>query len=258
MSTQEATKGQDPYTPSQEDIESQGRSASWRIANGKWRLGPGDDGEQQKDSVVGVPVRFGTTEEYETSEGKVIDQKFRIVLRLTDGSNFTGQMRLDSTQARYLMGALTLWDGVSFISITPNLGKVSPKYGKAPTYANVKQCEGPQKWVELRWEGGSADWKALPQTLQEELGTHPLYKNWVYEDEEAEAAEPWAGLNKVLASHGYEEFTGQPAYVEWIRKGLKNPKWDANNCTDWSVVESLVEKFHKTLPVELSDPFRDE
>lgn len=265
MSTQEATVGQEPYVPNQEDIENAGKVESWRIANGKWRTGAGEDGTAQKDSVVGKPIRFGVTESYIAKDGLEVAPKFRVVLKLPDGGTFSGQMRLDSTQARYLMGALTLWDGVNFISITPNLSANPNKFGKHTTYANVKQCEGPGRWVELRWSAGDADWASLPLSLQEDLAKlYPsLYKNWVSDEEESE---PWANLNVILKANGFEDFTNQPQYLDWIRKGLKNPTWDANNCTNWEPVEALVSAHAAKLPAGMKlpagtveeDPFADE
>lgn len=267
--TVEATQGQDPYTPSAEDINNAGKIESWRIANGKWRTGEGEDGTAQKDTIVGKPTRFGVTEEYTTKDGKVVAPKFRITLKLPDGGSFSGQMRLDSTQARYLMGALTLWDGQNYISITPNLSTKRNIHGKFTTYANVKVCEGPGKWVELRWSAGDAAWADLPLSLQEELyNEHPtIYKNWVSEDDENDVM-PWAGLDQWLRLKGFEEFTGQPEYLEFIRKGTKNATWDANNCTDWAGVQELFAKYESKIPDSMRmttgpandefDPFADE
>lgn len=258
MSTQEATKGQDPYIPSAEDIDGQGKTESWRIAAGKWRIGRGHEGTAQKDSIVGVPIRIGIAPPFITADGKEAPQKFRVVLRLPDGSFFNGHAPLDSTPGRYLMGGLTLWDGVSFISITPNIATKPNVHGVTPTYVNLKQCEGPQRWVELRWAAGDLAWASLPALLAQELAEmYPsIYKDWEAKDEDDESSVmPWAGFNKVLFSHGYEEFTGQPEYVEFIRAGLKLPTWDANNCTDWKPVEALCEKHHAKLPAAFLDPF---
>lgn len=256
------------YEPTDEDIQNANKRVLWRISNGRFRTGPGDEGAEQRDNFTGVPTRFGISEEYVNSDNKLVPAYFKLELKTKEGPTMI-HCRHDSTQARNLMGALTLWDGLSWISISLALSKKPNVHGKHATYVNVKEITGPGKVVDLRYDAGSADWKSLHQALAAELKEqYPvIYKDYEYNSDESDVM-PWAALDQWLRLKGFEEFTGQPEYLEFIRKGTKNATWDANNCTDWAGVQELFAKYESKIPDSMRmttgpandefDPFADE
>lgn len=153
-----------------------------------------------------------------------------------------------------LVERLILWDRKSFMKFSLWIGDKTNARGGKIVKANLYEFPEPGKCVTLKSDDENCTPDSAIDFLKSELGD--LYREPKAKTVEGDSeALPWDGLNKVLASHGYEEFTGQPEYVEFIRAGLKLPAWDANNCTDWKPVEALCEKHHAKLPAAFLDPF---
>ena len=230
------------YEPTSEDVANAGTITSWRIADGKIRTGrPEDDNEVILDHVVGLPIRFGIVPEGMTKEGIAIPEKFRIVLKRAEtGESFSLHMRLDSTQARNLMGALSLWDNRSYLSISPNRSDKPNKYGKHVTYVNVKQCEGPNKWVSLRFDMSGMDWADVPGELADELAAFPEWKPWTPRGEEEQGG-PWEEMSDWLTSQGFESYRGQLGYKAILEKGLKKASVDDFTADDWAKAKATME-----------------
>lgn len=258
-----------PYMPTSEEVAAQPKTVSWRISNGEIVTGRDEDGTlESRSHIYGVPVRFGIVEEYITKEGVSVPERFRLVVKNPEDGQISVHMRLDSTQARNLMGALTLWDGISAISLSANQAAKPNKYGKKATYVNVKQFEGPGKTVELRYDAGTADWSDLPMILTEELDGCPAWKNWVAGGDEAS---PYDALSDWLTGQGFESYRGQLGYQALLEKAAKKAV-DEFTEADWAKAAGWMEAACKRnlIPDDLKaavapvadedeyDPFADE
>jgi hypothetical protein len=178
----------------------------------------------------------------------------------TDGTPFTFNVGYDSTQALNLLGSLTLWDGKSYLSITPNLSAKRNKHGKFTTYVNVKECLGPGQWSDLRYDAGNADWGTLHEDLREELETHPIYQDWVRES--STEGGPWDALSAYLVGLKYVPYSGQQTYNDLLSKAAKKPVADFS-AEDWSNAVGWMTKAKEKelIPNSMEadyDPFADE
>ena len=185
---------------------------------------------------------------------KLIPNRWVGIFENLDGGTEELQMTATTWLFVSFVERLILWDRKSFTKFSLWIGdKVNASGGKI-VKANLYEFSKPGAPVTLMSSQENCTPDSAIDFLKSELGD--LYREPKAKSVEGDSeALPWDGLNKVLASHGYEEFTGQPEYVEFIRAGLKLPAWDANNCTDWKPVEALCEKHHAKLPAAFLDPF---
>ena len=108
------------YTPTDDDIASQQTSGAWRIANGKFRRGRGEEGTEQLDNIVMLPTRIGIKESFITNDGKEVPEKLRVEGHTTDGERIAFQVGLGSITCKSLVLALNLWEQATYLSFTPN------------------------------------------------------------------------------------------------------------------------------------------
>lgn len=204
-----------------------------------------------------APVEYSNwndAKKKEHKELKLIKPRWIGTFETLDGGKEDLQMNADTWFFVSFVDILALWDRKSFTKFAIWIGDQVNADGGLICKANLYEFPEPGKCITLKSSVNNCKPDTAIDFLKSELGE--LYKEFKPKvADDVDDAMPWDGLNKVLASHGYEEFTGQPEYVEFIRAGLKLPTWDANNCTDWKPVEALCEKHHAKLPAAFLDPF---
>jgi len=231
------------YTPTQEDISSQQTAGAWRITSGKFRRGRGEEGTEQLDNIVMLPIRIGIKPSFITNDGKEVPEKLRIEGRTPDNEFLAFQVKLESTTCKSLVLALNLWEQATYLSFTPNESEKPNQHGKHLTFVRVKECTGPGKWVELH--PSSEDWKSY--TVEDIVDAMRSWSIWKDFENTDQADSPYDALSDCLERNGYERYRGQAAYDEVLKKAFKVSDVSLLTAENWAEAPEKFAKAAKTM-----------
>jgi len=232
------------YTPTDDDIASQQTSGAWRIANGKFRRGRGEEGTEQLDNIVMLPTRIGIKESFITNDGKEVPEKLRVEGHTTDGERIAFQVGLSTITCKSLVLGLNLWEQATYLSFTPSESDKPNQHGKYLTFVRVKECVGPSKWVELR--PAPEDWKNYETSdITEAMSSWEIWKDFVNSDDVT--LSPYDALSDWLEKSGYERYRGQAAYDEVLKKAFKVSDVSALTSENWAEAPAKFAKATKVM-----------
>ncbi len=247
------------YTPTDDDIASQQTSGAWRIANGKFRRGRGEEGTEQLDNIVMLPTRIGIKESFITNDGKEVPEKLRVEGHTTDGERIAFQVGLSTITCKSLVLALNLWEQATYLSFTPSESDKPNQHGKYLTFVRVKECVGPSKWVELR--PAPEDWKNYETSdITESMEAWSIWKDFT--SGEDSALSPYDALSDWLESQGFERYTGQAVYDTVLKKAFKVVEVTQLTAEQWTEAPKMFEKslkqYAEHFPKKAAKPEPDE
>jgi hypothetical protein len=247
------------YTPTQEDISSQQTAGAWRITSGKFRRGRGEEGTEQLDNIVMLPIRIGIKPSFITNDGKEVPEKLRVEGHTTDGERIAFQVGLSTITCKSLVLGLNLWEQSTYLSFTPSESDKPNQHGKYLTFVRVKECVGPSKWVELR--PAPEDWKNYETSdITEAMSSWEIWKNFA--SGEDPALSPYDALSDWLEAQGFERYAGQAVYDTVLKQAFKVSEVSSLTTEQWGDApkkfEMALKKYGEHFPKKAAKPEPDE